>query len=199
MIQTDNPLYRVLVWTAIATAVFAIVATVYQYVFTGDDIGEVNYRRGNLRLEDEKFEQALRQFDIHIAQNPANPAGFLGRAIALMGLGANQDAMQALDAAILIKPDFSAAYANRGILFDRLGKPKRALSDYRKALALDDTMGDGPDWFTRFFRNQYESPATIADRARYLEQELGKPSSERLLTVPELDEKERSYKVEGKL
>lgn len=199
MIQTDSTLYRFLVWAAVASVVLVLATIVSQYLTAEDDLAEINYRRGNLRLEDGEFAQALTEFDIHIQQNPTNPAAFLGRGLALMGLGAFRDAMQALDAAMALKPDFAAAYANRGILHDKMGKPELALRDYKKALQLDETMADGPDWLTRFFRNQYDAPTSIADRARYLEKELRKPSSQRLLTVPELDEKERSYKVEGRL
>jgi hypothetical protein len=78
-----------------------------------------------------------------------------------------------------------------------LGQYEEAILDYRKAVRLDPELGEGPDWITRFLRNQSESPPTIIDRANYLESELKKPSSERLLRNPGEDAKQRSYKLEG--
>ena len=69
--------------------------------------------------------------------------------------------------------------------------------DYRKAVELDSEMGEGPDWITLFLGNISKSPPTIIDRANYLEAELKKPSTERLLSNPEEDAKQRSYKLEG--
>jgi hypothetical protein len=45
-------------------------------------------------------------------------------------------------------------------------------------------------------RNIDEKPPTIKDRAEYLEAELAKPESERLLKVPSEDEKQRMYKID---
>ena len=121
----------------------------------------------------------------------------MGRALALKELGRLDEAFEDVSTAIELKPDFSAAYANRGIILDHLGKYEAAIMDYRKAVRLDPELGEGPDWITRFLRNQSESPPTIIDRANYLESELKKPSSERLLKNPEEDAKQRSYKLEG--
>ena len=99
--------------------------------------------------------------------------------------------------AVELRPDFSAAYANRGILNDRMGNYTEAISDYRKALSLDTELGEGPGWLTRFLRNQDKRPPTISDRALYLETELKKPPGERILQYPEQDQKQRSYKYDG--
>ena len=69
--------------------------------------------------------------------------------------------------------------------------------NYQKAVELDPKMGEGPDWITLFLRNISKFPPTIIDRANYLEAELKKPSTERLLSNPEEDAKQRSYKLEG--
>jgi len=54
-------------------------------------------------------------------------------------------------------------------------------------------VGAGPDWLTRLLRNQPHQPPGIAERARYLKEQLALPPSERLLRVPELDEAQRPY------
>ena len=198
MIQTGSSAHRLMVWLAVATAIFVASAVAYEYVFTNHDQGELHYRRGNLRLEDGLYREALTEFEQQLALHPDDPAGHLGKGLALMGLTRNDEALAVIDHAIALKPDFAAAFANRGILHDRMGLSEKALGDYRRALALDATLADGPGWITRFFRKQPQAPPTIRDRAAYLAEQLKKPEAERLLQVPDLDSAQRSYKVHGK-
>ncbi|MCB1751548.1 MAG: tetratricopeptide repeat protein [Gammaproteobacteria bacterium] len=88
------------------------------------------------------------------------------------------------------------AYANRGILRDRMGDHYGALSDYGKASLLEPKVAEGPGFLIRFMRNQTERPPTIADRARYLKAELSKPEDERLLKMPALDARQRAYSMD---
>lgn len=193
-----DSLHRFLVWMAMLTFVVVVGVTTYGYLFeSGDELGVMEYRRGNLRLEDGKPEGALREFDTVLKRDPNHAPSHLGRALALMALRQNDEALMSFDLAVEIRPDFSAVYANRGILHDRMGRYSEAISDYHKALSLDPELGEGPGWITRFLRNQDEPPPTIADRARYLEAELKKPAWERKLRYEEIDQKQRSYKYEG--
>ncbi|OOZ37265.1 tetratricopeptide repeat protein [Solemya velesiana gill symbiont] len=89
------------------------------------------------------------------------------------------------------------AFANRGILKDRMGKHEAALDDYLHALEIAPETGEGPGFLTRFLRNQPRKPATIADRAEYLKQQLALPEHERLLHIPEADRKQRAYTLLG--
>ena len=117
-----------------------------------------------------------------------------------------QQALEAYDEAIRREEEsgtsevsqsiLGVSYANRGILKDRMGDYRGALSDYRKSMALYPEVTEGPGFLTRFMRNQAEKPPTIADRSRYLEQQLAKPESERLLRLPEQDAAQRSYKLD---
>lgn len=184
-------------WAAIATAAIVIGATVYSYLHEEAEKGELNYRLANLRLEDELYEEALREFDEALRLNPDHAPSHLGRALALMGLGASDAALQAFASAMSHRPDFAAAYANRGILRDRMERHEAALADYRRALELEPDLGDGPDWITRLMRNQPDAPPTIADRAAYLETELRKPVGARTLRIAERDDAQRSYKYEA--
>lgn len=197
MSQGKDGTYRLLVWAAIATAVIVAGATVYQYLFVNPEAGNLEYRRGNLRLEDGLYAEALKEFDTVLTEHPEHAPSQLGRALALMAMGRDEEALQAFDAALALQPKFAAVYANRGILYDREGRYEDALHDYRTALEINPDLADGPGWITRFFRLQYNRPPTIADRARYLAEQLARPPEERLLRVPERDDKQRMYKVEG--
>lgn len=88
------------------------------------------------------------------------------------------------------------AYANRGILRDRMGDYSGALSDYGESLRLEPEVAEGPGFLLRFMRNQAEKPPTIADRARYLRSELTKPEGKRLLRMPTIDARQRAYSID---
>ena len=190
--------HRFMVWVAILTFAAVVGVTTYAYLFDSkDEFGELEYRRGNLRLEDGEPEAALREFDTVLRGQPEHAPAYLGRALALMAMERDEESLVDFAMAVELRPDFGAAYANRGILLDRMGRYTEAISDNRKALAIDPELGEGPGWLTRFLRNQYDRPPTIADRAQYLEEELKKPPGERKLQYQELDKKQRPYKYEG--
>jgi len=88
------------------------------------------------------------------------------------------------------------AYANRAILKDRMADHSGALTDYRAAMALEPAVQEGPGLLTRFLRNQPQRPPTVADRVRYLEQQLAKPESEQLLLQPQQDHEQRPYRMD---
>lgn len=99
-------------------------------------------------------------------------------------------------AAISNQTALGVSLANRGILKDQMGDYHGALADYQTALELEPKVAEGPGFLTRFLRNQAKQPPTVADRARYLEHELAKPETERLLKISELDAKQRAYKMD---
>ena len=117
-----------------------------------------------------------------------------GKARSLLKLERFDDALKVFEEAIAREPEFGATYANRGIAFDLMGRYTDAIADYEKALSLDPELAEGPHWMTRFLRKQPDKPPGIAERAAYLRAELAKPASERVLRIPEQDQKQRSYK-----
>ena len=87
------------------------------------------------------------------------------------------------------------AHANRGILRDRMGDHLGALEDYETAMRLEPEVAEGPGFLTRFLRNQAEPPPSVADRARYIREQLARPAAERLLKFPQEDEKQRAHRL----
>jgi len=55
---------------------------------------------------------------------------------AFKGQGKLQEAAQAFDKAIQLKPDYAAAYSNRGVVLTDLGQLKEAVDSYNKAIQL---------------------------------------------------------------
>lgn len=187
------------IWSALLVLgiVLAAGATfVYGRVFSEDTSGDYQVRTGNYRLEDGLFEDAIQQFETALEQNPEHPGAHLGLAITFLQTGRFEEAIAQFDQVLSLDPRMAVAHANRGIAWDRSGEYEKALADYRTALELDATLVKGPGWLWRFLRNVDEKPPTIRDRAAYLEAELAKPADERLLRLPDEDEKQRMYKVD---
>lgn len=158
--------------------------------------GDYHVRKGNYRLEDGQYEQAVEEFNLALREKPDHVDAHLGLAIAYMQLGNDPEALREFDRVLAIDPAHAVAYADRGILYDRTGRYEEALASYKKAIELDPTVLEGPGWLWRFMRNIDEKPPTIKDRADYLEAELKKPPEKRLLHLPAEDEKQRMYKVD---
>jgi len=168
----------------------------YWRVGVEENPGDYNVRKGNYRLEDGQYEEAVKAFSEALGKNPDHAMARLGLAVTYMQIGRDSDAMREFNLVIENNPELAPAYADRGILYDRMGEHRKALADYRKAIELDEEILEGPGWLWRFMRNIDEKPPTIKDRAAYLEAELAKPEEERLLKMEEEDEKQRMYKID---
>ena len=151
---------------------------------------------GNRYFEDGLYVDASKNFTAVIAQDPNNIEAIRGLARSYMQLGKHDPALELFNQAIALVPDYAPSYANRGILHDRMQQYTLAIADYRHALQLQPELAKGPGWITRFLRNQAEPPPSILDRMNYLQQELQKPETERLLQLPEKDQQQRPYKID---
>jgi tetratricopeptide (TPR) repeat protein len=184
-----------LITALIGLIVLAFAGYAFYQTSTRESVpGENKYRLANKYMEEEKFNEALHVFDQSLSLNPSYAPSFLGKAIALMQMGRFDDSRVEFDKAIALDESFAEAYANRGILNDRTGRFEQAVSDYRKAVELKPELNEGPGLVWRFLHLADKKPATIADRADYIEAELKKSESERLLSIPEIDEQQRMYK-----
>lgn len=190
-----NPgLYKFLVYTAIVMTVGWVGWGIYDSFFAARAPGDSAYHAANKLFEDEAYERALQSYDDALSDAPDPIHALRGKARTLMQLGRYDEALALFTEAISLEPDFAGTYANRGILYDRMGRHKLALRDYTTAIHLDPEVAEGPHWLIRFLRNQPEKPPGIAQRAAYIAGELRKPESQRLLSVPEIDQQQRSYK-----
>lgn len=156
--------------------------------------GDYEAKKGNYRLEDGQLDRAIKQFNLSLDRNPEHAGAHLGLAITYMQKGEMDTAIDYFTRTLKLDDKLAVAYADRGILYDRLGKYTLAIADYKRAIELDTKILKGPGFLWRFMRNIDKKPPNLADRIEYLEAELAKPVSERLLKVPELDDKQRMYK-----
>jgi len=189
----DERLYSILKWTAITLTVAWISLTAYDSFYTDIAPGDRDYLSANNLFEDGEYERALQTYQQALNEAPSHIHALRGKARSLLKLSRYQEALRVYNDIIFKAPNFAGTYANRGILYDLVGQHEKALADYEHALKMDGGLGDGPDWFTRFFRLQPEKPPTILERARYLREQLAKPKSEQLLSLPEKDVEQRPY------
>lgn len=190
----DEGIHKVLKYTAITLVLAWVGWTIVDSFFIERIPGNTAYQEGDIFFEDGEYRQALEKYEEALAEQPEAPHYVRAKARALMQLGRNEEALRWFNQAVELQPFFGGTYANRGILYDRMGEYRKAIIDYEKAVELDETVAEGPHWLIRFLRNQPEPPPTVADRLAYLKQELAKPEDERLLRLPELDEQQRTYK-----
>ena len=191
----DDGTYRLLVRTAIVLAMLWVGWTVYEGILK-DASPDAQELAAALRfMEDGRNQEALETYQRLLDESPDNLFALRGKAQALMQIGERQSALLIYDDVVRRAPEVGVTYANRGILKDRMGDYRGALQDYEKALELEPEVAEGPGFLTRFMRNQAEKPPTVADRARYLREQLDKPESERLLSLPEKDAQQRPYKL----
>ncbi len=169
--------------------------TVYDGFFAHTEPYAQQFNAADRFFQDGLYEDALAEYQAVLSMERDNLRALGGKAQALMQLGRDAEALDLLNQLIARKPEFAPAYVSRGILRDRMGDYEGALADYDASLSLDAEVAEGPGLLTRFLRNQADRPPTVADRARYLREQLAKPESERLLRVPEEDAKQRSYKM----
>lgn len=188
----------------ILTAVMAVVWTGVTW-YKGQVPGDFEVRQGDIKLSDGDYEAAIERFDAALADAPDHRGALLGKGVTLLAMERYDEAEAIFTYAIdylsvnLEEDDptgkgaLSAAYANRGIIKDRQERYEEALEDYVEAVKIDYDLADGPGWIDHLLYYDKE-PSSVLKRAEYLYKQLQLPEEERLLSVPELDAKQRMYK-----
>jgi len=167
--------------------------------------GDYHVREGDIRLSSGEYAAALESFDKALEEAPNHRGALMGRAIALMQTGRNAEAEAVLTHTVdyltkYLAPDdatghgaLAAAYADRGILRDRLGRHREALDDYLAALRVDPEAVEGPGVVDKILHNQPQW-STVRKRALYLQEQFKLPPEQRVLHVPEIDSTQRMVK-----
>ncbi|MFQ5774504.1 MAG: tetratricopeptide repeat protein [Kiloniellaceae bacterium] len=201
-----NPavLRRFVILMAIGVLALVLFQTFYDY-FTSGAPGDYYVRKGDIRLSEGNYEEALENFDKALAEMPDHRGALMGRALVFIQTERYDEAIAELDYLIdylertLAADDatgrgtLAAAYSNRGIVYDRLGEYEKALEDYVAGLNTDEETVAGPDLFHKILYGS-DDLSTVRRRARYIYEQLRLPESERVMRIPELDAKQRMYK-----
>jgi tetratricopeptide (TPR) repeat protein len=84
--------------------------------------------------------RAIDSFFDSIQIYPRSVDAFSNLGLALDDVGRHEDALQALDRAVWLRPDLATTFYNRGNSYIRAGDPLKALEDYRRALDREPEM-----------------------------------------------------------
>ncbi len=199
-----NPavLRRFVILMVILTVFLALFWAFWGYISPSEP-GDFQVRQGSIHLGNGEFEEALEDFNAALDVSPDHRGALMGRAIAFLQLQRTAEAEAEFDYLIdylerTLDPDdttgrgtLAAAYANRGIMHDRMGNYEQALEDYKESLRVDSGAVEGPGIVDRILHDP--NPSTVVKRARYLIEQLALPEDQRLLSVPELDAQQRMH------
>jgi tetratricopeptide (TPR) repeat protein len=167
--------------------------------------GDYYTEAGSNRLADELYDEAIENFDKALEEAPNHRGALMGRALVFIQTERYEEAIAELDALIdfleeTLEPDdntgrgvLAAAYANRGIVYDRLEQYEKALENYVQALNTDGETVEGPGVVHKILYGS-DRVSSVRDRAIYLYEQLQLPEDERVLRIPELDAKQRMHK-----
>jgi tetratricopeptide (TPR) repeat protein len=97
-------------------------------------------RRGQLRAEAGRHQEALVDFDDAVRADPGRWRAIHNRGMLLAQSGAFERAFDDFTRTIQLKPDFAKAYSNRAALLMVAGDLETAVGDYRRAIELDPAL-----------------------------------------------------------
>jgi len=189
---------------AVATFImFSVWAVVRSYTLTPD--GDYEVRQGDIFIGDNKYDEALERFDAALKVQPNHRGALMGRALAFMlsdrPLEAEAEFTYLIDYLTRnVKPDdatgigtLAAAYNNRGVLYDRQCRHKKALDDYIQAVKTDEGAVDGPGIVDKIIYGTTE-PSTARKRAQFLYENMAGLKEGECLKLPKKDTEQRMYK-----
>jgi tetratricopeptide (TPR) repeat protein len=190
-----------MIFAIIAAAVFMLG---YDY-FTSSVPGDYYVRKGDIRLSEGNYDEALENFNLALDESPDHRGAVMGRAVVFTqteryaeAIAEYQHLIQFLedtlqDDDVTGKGTLAAAYANRGIVYDRMGDYQAALDSYIAALRTDEGAVSGPDVVHKILYGSTDV-SSVRKRAQYLYEQLKLPVDQRVMRIPEIDDKQRMYK-----
>ncbi|MBT5633270.1 MAG: tetratricopeptide repeat protein [Nitrospina sp.] len=165
-----NTIYRGIRYFGVGLIFISLAWAFYKGAGSESHPGGPAFSRAVGLYTDQKFEEALREYQISIEEFPGFIHAQRGRARTLMQLGRDREALQAFNEVLERDPGSAVSFANRGILHDRMGHYPEAVLDYDRAIKMDPKLGEGLDWFTRLLQNRKGKPQTLAERLQTLRQ-----------------------------
>jgi len=190
-----------MIFAIIAAAVFMLG---YDY-FTSSVPGDYYVRKGDIRLSEGKYDEALENFNLALEEAPDHRGAVMGRAVVFTQTERYAEAIAEYQHLIRFLEDtledddvtgkgtLAAAYANRGIVYDRLGDYQAALDSYIAALRTDEGAVSGPDVVHKILYGSTDV-SSVRKRAQYLYEQFKLPEAQRVMRIPEIDDKQRMYK-----
>ena len=166
--MNTDMIYRGIRYLGIGLIIASLAWALYKGAGPETHPGGPTFSRAVGLYTDEKYEEALRDYETSIREHPDFIHAQRGRARTLMQMGRDREALEAFNEVLKRDPGSAVSFANRGILPDRMGLYPQAIADYDRAIKMDPRLGEGLDWFTRLLQNRKEKPQTLADRLQTL-------------------------------
>lgn len=132
------------------------------------------YDRGFIFYKLRKYKEAIADYNKAIELDEKNANIYFGRGLARYKLKDKQGedkqgAIDDLSQAISLKPEYSEAYLQRGIVHRRIGQKQAAIEDFATAIAISPTYAEAyvERGLTHYFMN--ERQAAIAEYSKAIE------------------------------
>ena len=133
-------------WSAKGPILAGLAALIVVAVFAlragGATEAESAFRKGNELSQEERWEQAIAEYDRAIALDPELADAYLRRGIAYGNLVQHERAVVDFNRAIEVNPSDAAAWYYRGWSNLNLGKYQQAIADADKSIGI---QADAPD------------------------------------------------------
>lgn len=97
---------------------------------------QLYYNRGTVRYQQDRYEEAIADYDQAIALNPRAVGAYNNRGYCHSVLGQLDQALEDCDQAIQLDPKQSFAYGSRGHTYFLMGQFEEALKDFYKSAEL---------------------------------------------------------------
>ena len=189
--KTD-PIYRILVRISIVLFILFSSWLIWEH-FVKRPPELKHYLTANTAFKDKNYDLSLEEYFNALKYNKLDVYIIEGIARSYMELNQYLEAKEYFYMAIDLNPNFAPAYANLGVLYDRQKQYMKAVTYYKKAISIDNELSEGMHWLDRLLYDVRETPPTILERSKYIEEQLKLPLNERVLSVPQLDEEQLNY------
>ncbi|KAL5279097.1 SGTB family protein [Megaselia abdita] len=120
---------------------------VYQTMFLektpeNKELAEEIKNEGNRLMKENKYYEALQNYNRAIVHDPRNPVLYCNRAAAFTRLGDHEKAVSDCKLALVYNPNYGKAYGRMGIAYSNLSKFDLAKTAYQKAIELEPDNQD---------------------------------------------------------
>lgn len=95
------------------------------------------HKKANKLYQEKSFEKAFELYAIAVKDDPKNPDIWSEKGICLFHLGQKKKALEHLNKAVELQPDYSYRYSSRAYIKDANGDIHSAIEDYKFAIKLD--------------------------------------------------------------
>jgi tetratricopeptide (TPR) repeat protein/uncharacterized membrane protein len=102
-----------------------------------DKSAEEFYLQGLLLYDSEKWEEALKMFEIFLNLKPAKSEAWLKHGFTMYEIGRYEEAIASYDRAIQINTDDNSAWIFRGYVLNRLQRHEEAIDSYDRAVQIN--------------------------------------------------------------